>query len=68
MNAKFLIQGQKAHRFERTVQSVQEARGIAKKWIRAQVFAWTWGCVLVDGKRIEISIRDGRWVVEESVC
>lgn len=64
MLAKFNFHSSDTQQTQRTVESVQEARGLAKKTLR-RLGATAWASVLVNGLRITISQRDGQWQVKE---
>lgn len=66
MNAKFNFYNGDTQQTQRTVESVQEARGLAKKTLR-RLGSTAWASVLVDGLRITIGQRDGQWQVSEEV-
>lgn len=64
MNAKFNFYNGQIQQTQRTVESIQEARGLAKKTLR-RLGSTAWASVLVDGLRITIGQRDGQWQVKE---
>lgn len=64
MIAKFNFYNGNVQQTQRPVESVQEARGLAKKTLR-RLGSTAWASVLVDGLRITISQRDGQWQVKE---
>lgn len=64
MNAKFNFYNGNVQQTQRPVESVQEARGLAKKTLR-RLGSTSWASVLIDGLRITISQRDGQWQVKE---
>lgn len=66
MNAKFNFYNGNVQQTHREVESVQEARGLAKKTLR-RLGSTSWAIVFVDGLRITISQRDGQWQVNEEV-
>ena len=66
MNAKFNFYNGQIQQTQRTVESIQEARGLAKKTLRRLGYT-AWAIVFVDGLRITISQRDGQWQVSEEV-
>jgi len=66
MNAKFNFYNGNVQQTQRPVESVQEARGLAKKTLR-RLGSTSWAIVFVDGLRITISQRDGQWQVNEEV-
>lgn len=66
MNAKFNFYNGDTQQTQRTVESVQEARGLAKKTLR-RLGSTAWASVLIGGLRITISQRDGQWQVSEEV-
>lgn len=66
MLAKFTFRNGDTQQSQRNVDSVQEARGLAKKTLR-RLGATAWAIVFVDGLRITISQRDGQWHVSEEV-
>lgn len=66
MNAKFNFYNGQIQQTQRTVESIQEARGLAKKTLR-RLGSTAWASVLVDGLRITIGQRDGQWHVDEEV-
>lgn len=66
MLAKFNFYSSDTQQTQRTVESVQEARGLAKKTLR-RLGATAWAIVFVGGLRITISQRDGQWHVNEEV-
>lgn len=66
MTAKFIFYSDATQPTERNVVSVQEARGLAKKTLRRLGYT-AWALVFVDGLRITIGQRDGKWQVAEEV-
>lgn len=66
MLAKFTFRNGDTQHSTAIVESVQEARGLAKKTLR-RLGATAWVIVFVDGLRITISQRDGQWHVNEEV-
>lgn len=66
MNAKFTFYNGNTQTTQREVESVQEARGLAKKTLRRLGYT-AWAIVFVDGLRITISQRDSQWHVNEEV-
>ena len=64
MIAKFNFYNGDTQQTQRTVESVQEARGLAKKTLR-RLGSTAWASVFVDGLRITISQRDSQWQVKE---
>lgn len=66
MIAKFNFHNGQTQQTQRTVDSAQEARGLAKKTLR-RLGSTAWATVFVGGLRITISQRDGQWQVSEEV-
>lgn len=66
MKADFVFYSDDTQTTQRTVETVQEARGLAKKTLR-RLGGSAWGIVFVDGLRITISSANGQWQVKEEV-
>lgn len=67
MKADFVFYGDGTQTTQRTVSTVQEARGLAKKTLR-RLGSLSWAIVFVDGLRITISSVNGQWQVKEEAC
>lgn len=66
MKADFVFYGDGTQQTQRTVETVQEARGLAKKTLR-RLGSTAWAIIFIDGLRITVSSANGQWQVNEEV-